>query len=123
MTADSLIKITIGFNDPDPQERDQQAQRLIAELKKVDEVDQVSPVADPNPPQGSKVIDGFLIGLLMAEVNPANAKKLLKYLGERLGGKPVELTVEGHGKKLTVKANSLEEMKAAIQAAQDFLKS
>ena len=46
---------------------------------------------------------------------------LLGFLGDRLGGKPIEFTVEGNGKKLSVKANSREELEFAIKAAQDFL--
>ncbi|BAY38699.1 hypothetical protein NIES2111_30470 [Nostoc sp. NIES-2111] len=123
MTANSNIKFTITFNDPDldAEEKDEQAQRLIAELKQIDEVDAVGRVLDPNPPEGNKALGGFLAGLLMAEVNVANAKKLMGFLGDRLGGKPIELAVEANGKKLTVKAHSREELEAAIKAAQDFI--
>lgn len=123
MTANSNIKFTITFNDPDldAEEKDEQAQRLIAELKEIDEVDTVGRVLDPNPPEGNKALGGFLAGLLMAEVNVANAKKLMGFLGDRLGGKPIELAVEANGKKLTVKAHSREELEAAIKAAQDFI--
>ncbi|WP_017655832.1 hypothetical protein [Fortiea contorta] len=123
MTADSSIKFTITFNDPDldAEEKDEQAQRLIAELKQIDEVDTVGRVLDPNPPEGNKALGGFLAGLLMAEVNIANAKKLMGFLGDRLGGKPIEIAVEANGKKLTVKAHSREELEAAIKAAQDFI--
>jgi hypothetical protein len=44
-------------------------------------------------------------------------------LGDRLGGKPIELSVEANGKKLTVKAHSRDELAAAIKAAQDFVKA
>ena len=64
-----------------------------------------------------------MVGLLAAEVSAANAKKLLGFLGDRLGGKPIEFTVEGNGKKLSVKANSREELEFAIKSAQDFLAS
>jgi hypothetical protein len=123
MTANSNIKFTITFNDPDldAEEKDEQSQRLIAELKQIDEVDAVGRVLDPNPPEGNKALGGFLAGLLMAEVNVANAKKLMGFLGDRLGGKPIELAVEANGKKLTVKAHSREELEAAIKAAQDFI--
>jgi hypothetical protein len=123
MTANPNIKFTITFNDPDldAEEKDEQAQRLIAELKQIDEVDTVGRVLDPNPPEGNKALGGFLVGLLMAEVNVANAKKLMGFLGDRLGGKPIELEVEANGKKLTVKAHSREELEAAIKAAQDFI--
>ncbi len=123
MASDSSIKFTIAFNDPDldSEELDEQAQRLVSELKQIDEVDEVNRVIDPNPPQGNKSMGGFLVGLLAAEVSAANAKKLLGFLGDRLSGKAIEFTVEGNGKKLSVKANSREELEFAIKAAQDFL--
>lgn len=123
MPDTSNIKLTIAFNDPDlnSEERDEQAQRLMAELKQMDEVDAVDRVLDPNPPAGNKAIGGMLVGLLTAQVNLANAQKLMGFLGDRLGGKPIELSVEANGKKLTVKAHSREELEAAIKAAQDFI--
>lgn len=57
----------------------------------------------------------------MAEVNVANAKKVLNFLRISLARKPIELAVEANGKKIQVKANSLEELEAAIKAAQDFI--
>ncbi|MGV0104352.1 Sugar ABC transporter permease [Nostoc sp. DSM 114160] len=122
MTANN-IKFTIAFNDADldAEERDEQVQRLITELKQIDEVDAVGRVLDPRPPEGNKALGGFLVGLLMAEVNTANAKKFMGFLGDRLGGKPIELSVKANGKKLTVKAHSREELEAAIKAAQDFI--
>ena len=123
MNDQSSIKLTIAFDDPDlePEERDEQAQRFLAELKQVDEVESVERLLDPNPPEGNKSLGGFLVGMLLAEVNPANGKKLLGFLGDRLGGKPIELSVEANGRKLTVKAHSREELEAAIKAAQEFI--
>jgi hypothetical protein len=123
MSNESTIKLAIAFNDPDlePEERDEQAQRFLAELKQVDEVESVKRLLDPNPPEGNKSLGGFLVGMLLAEVNPANGKKLLGFLGDRLGGKPIELSVEANGRKLTVKAHSREELEAAIKAAQEFI--
>lgn len=122
MTPNAAVKLTIAFNDPDaePEELDEQAKRLMAELDEMDEVE-VDRVVDPNPPEGNKALGGFLVGLLTAEVNVANAQKLMGFLGDRLGGKPIELSVEANGKKLTVKAHSQEELEVAIKAAQDFV--
>lgn len=64
---------------------------------------------------------GILVGLLTAQVNKENAQKLLGFLGDRLGNKPIELEVEDNGKKLKVKASSQAELMAAIEAAQKFL--
>jgi len=125
MSVTRSIKLTIHFNDPNlqPEEQDEQAQGLMAELNDLDEVESVGRVLDPNPPEGNKSLGGFLVGLLMAEVNIVNAKKLIGFLGDRLGGKQIELSVEANGKKLTVKAHSREELEAAIKAAQDFVAS
>jgi hypothetical protein len=123
MSNESTIKLTIAFNDPDlePEERDEQAQRFLAELKQVDEVESVERILDPHPPERNMSLGGFLVGILLAEVNPANGKKFLGFLGDRLGGKPIELSVEANGRKLTVKAHSREELEAAIKAAQEFI--
>ncbi|MBD2460129.1 hypothetical protein H6G89_03630 [Oscillatoria sp. FACHB-1407] len=117
------IKLTIAFIDPDLDldEREEQTQRFIAELKELDEINTVDRVPDPNPPEGNKAIASFLMGILTTEVNPANAAKLLGFLGDRLGNKPIELSVEGNGKKLSVKASSREELTAAIQADKEFI--
>jgi hypothetical protein len=117
MTSSPNLKLTIEFIDPE--ERDEQAQRLIAELKSLDEI--VVDRVDANLAEGTKSIGGFLVGLLTAEVSVANSKKLMGFLGDRLGGKPIEFTVEVNGKKLTAKANSREELDYAIAKANDFI--
>ncbi len=66
-------------------------------------------------------LTGFLLGLLQAEINPRNFAALASFLGDRLGGKPIELKFEANGKKLEVKANSQAELVAAIQYAQELL--
>jgi hypothetical protein len=124
MTASSNIKLTIQFTDPqlDAEERDEQAQLLIDELKDIDEIDRVDRVIDPTPPpEGSKAIGTYLVGLLMAQMNIDNAKKMFEFLRDRLGNKSIELTIEANGKKLSVKASSREEFDYAIQAAEKFM--
>lgn len=123
MKAESTIKLTFNFIDLDltSDERDEQAQRFIAELKDVDEIETVNRVLDPHPPEGNKALGGILVGLLTAEVNTENAKRVFGFLGDRLSGKVIELAVEANGKKLTVKAHSQEELAVAIKAAQEFV--
>lgn len=119
----SSLKLTINFNDPDlsPEERDEQVQRLLAELKDMDEVETAYRILDPNPPEGNKALGGFLVGLLTAKVNTTNAKAAFGFLKDRLSGKLIELEVEANGKKLKVSAHSREELEFAIKAAQDFI--
>lgn len=115
--------LTLAFIDPslDSEDREILAQRVVRELKDMDEVKTVGRVPDLNPPKGSKAFAGFLVGLLTAEVSIANSKKLLGFLGQRLSNQPIELSLEAHGKKLMVKASSQEEFAFAMQQAQVFL--
>jgi hypothetical protein len=125
MTPDSNVKFTIAFNDPnlDSDELEAQAQNLLAQMRDLDEIETVDRVLDPNPPKGNKAIGGMLVGLLTAQVNLANAQKLMGFLGDRLVNKQIELEIEANGKKLKVKASSQAELEAAIAAAQKFVSS
>ena len=123
MADECPIKLQITFNDPvlDDEEREGEVQKLLHELKQLDEVEKVDRVRDPNPPEGNKALGGFLVGMLMAEVNLANLKKFFGFLHDRLSGKIIELHIEANGKKLQVKAHSQAELTAAIAAAQQFI--
>lgn len=50
MTTNYTVKLTINFYDPDlePKKRDEQVQRLMTELKQMDEVEAVGRVLDLN---------------------------------------------------------------------------
>lgn len=125
MISTSNITLTIGFNKKllDPEECDQEALRLISELRNLNEIEKVDLVTELNPLELSKSIGSFVIGLLTAEVSPKNVDSIFRFLSNRLSGKPIELEVEKDGKKLKVIANNREELKAAIKAAQDFISS
>jgi len=121
--ADNMIALSITFNDPElnDEDLDEEAVRLLEELSDRDEIETVDRVRDPNPPEGNKSIGGFFVGMLIAEVSVANFKKLLGFLGDRLGGKPISFEVEANGKKLKVTANSREELEFAMQKAKEFI--
>jgi hypothetical protein len=123
MFENSNIKLTIAFNDPelDSDELEEQAQNLLAQMRDLDEIEIVDRVLDPNPPEGNKAVGAILVGLLTAQVNKENVQKIMGFLFERIGPKPIELEVEANGKKLKVKASSQTELAAAIEAAQKFL--
>ena len=123
MPVNSSIKLTIAFNDSDldSEELEAQAQNLLAQLRDLDEIETVDRVLDPNPPVGNKAVGAILFGLLTAQVSQANAQKVMGFLGDRLGNKPIELEVEANGKKLKAKASSQAELMAAIEAAQKFI--
>ncbi|MEM8641446.1 MAG: hypothetical protein AAGG51_21905 [Cyanobacteria bacterium P01_G01_bin.54] len=128
MTA-ADVKLTIQFIDPelDLEEREEQAQMLMAELRESEAVETVDRVPDPNPPVGSKSIGSFLVGILTAEVNAANLGKVFGFLGGFLERKPIELSVEvkklGKTKTLTLKAYGQKDLEAALKAAREFVES
>ncbi len=125
MNSSNPIALTITFIDPDltSEELDDEVVQLLGELSDRSDIESVDRVRDPNPPDGNKSVGGFLTGLLKAEVNPANALKVLGYLGDRLGNKPISFEVEGNGKKLKVSASSREELEFAIQKAKEFIEA
>ncbi|MEM6423782.1 MAG: hypothetical protein AAF722_22345 [Cyanobacteria bacterium P01_C01_bin.70] len=116
------FKFVISFDDPDfdDEEKDEEVQKLLNQMRDLEDVT-TDRVIDPNPPEGNKALGGFLVGMLMTEVNGSNAKKLLGFLGDRLSGKTISLEVEGNGKTLKVSANSRAELEAAIAQAQAFI--
>lgn len=123
--TESNVKLTIALKDSDldEEELDDITQNLLQQMCPLDEVERVDRVLDPNPPEGNKALGGFLVGMLTAEVNPANIKALMGFLSDRLGGKQIEMEVEANGKKLKVKASSQKELSAALETAQQFLAS
>jgi len=121
----SNVNVVIAFTDPamDVEEREAEAQNLLDQMQELEEVEDVDRILDPNPPEGNKALGGFLIGMLTAEVNPANVKRIMGFLGDRLSGKTIEMEVEANGRKLKVKASSQAELISAIEAAQKFIAS
>ena len=123
MIENSSIKFTISFNDPalDSEELECETQNLLTQMRELDEIETVDRVLDPHPPSGNKSVGAVLVGLLTAEISRENARKLLGFLSERLGNKPIELEVEANGKKIKIKASSREELEAALSVAQKFV--
>lgn len=125
MASTSNVQVTIALSDPDLDDQELQAEveKLLPQLREVDGVE-ADLVAVEQAPPGSKALGGFLLGLLTAEVNPANIKALFRFLGDRLGGKPIEMTLKAaDGRELSIKASSQEEFDFAYHKAQEFLKS
>ena len=117
------IHVTIALKSPDLDDEELQdsMENLLPQLREVDGVEQANLVAVEEIPEGAKSVGGFLIGMLKAEVNPANAKALFSFLVDRLSGKTIEMEVEANGKKLKVRVNNQAELMTAIQAACEFV--
>ena len=125
MAGESVVTLTIAFNDPDQdiEEIDEDIRQLLGQLSELDEVEVASRVIDRKPPKGNKAIGGFLVGLLTTEVRKENLKKVFAFLSERLGSKPIKLKVKApDGREIELEASSQQEFDFAYQRAQDFLK-
>ncbi len=117
MSSTFPITLIINFNDPDldRDERAESVNRLLKQLVDIDDVE-AERVVDPNPPQGNKAGGGFLLGLLKAQVNVENLKKVAGVLNTRLTGQTIEIEAESNGKKFKVKVGNQGDLNAAMKA-------
>ena len=126
MTEQANVQVTVAIQDSDLDEEELQAsiEKLLPQIREVDGIERADLVADEAVPKDSKAFGGFLMGMLTAEVNPANIKKLMIFLSDRLGGKQIEMALKTpDGRELNLKASSQAEFEFAFQKAQEFLKS
>lgn len=123
MINSTYLNLTITIEDPDldDEEKDLEARRLLAELKSMDEVEQVSLAASRNETENAKsgVVE-TLIGILTAEISAKNIKAVLERL-EVYSKRSIEMEIEGNGRKLKLKVNSQRDLEKAIEAAQKFV--
>jgi len=123
MTDDYTIQFTFAIDDPelDDDRRLKIASKLLRELRDLDEVEKVDRAEDFNPEAGSKPGFATLIGVLTAQVSIKNIKTFLAFLGDRLGDKPIELTVKVGDKEVSIKAKSRQELLESEKIAKDLL--
>ncbi|MDF5711238.1 MAG: hypothetical protein PUP90_27090 [Nostoc sp. S4] len=126
MADTSDIKLTITFidQDLDAEEKDQEAKKLLTQMKELDEVEEVNRVAEIDVPEGSKSITGYVVGQVIAFVKSESVKQVWGFLTDRLGNKPIEIELEvtKDSKKVKVKASSRKELEAAVNAIEEITK-
>jgi hypothetical protein len=122
MTDNRTIQFTFAVDDPelDDERKDKIARQLLPELRNLDEVVKADRAEDINPEAGSK---GFatLVGVLTAEVSIKNIKGFLSFLSDRLGDKPIEISVKVGDKEVSIKAKSRQELLESEKIAKDLL--
>lgn len=125
MADTSDVKLTITFTDPDldAEEKDEEVQKLLAQMKDLDEVEAVDRVVNSNAPEGSKSVTGWVVAQLISFVKPENVKQVWGFLSDRLGNKTIEVEAEANGKKIKIKASSREELDAAVKAIQELVET
>ncbi len=124
MSELSNLQLTIDFDDPNwnEQQKAEIIRNLQQEMREMEGF-----VAEPEDVELKRnirpqAIGSFLTGILMAEVNPANIKRLLSFLSERLGNKAIKLRLKTpDGRELEVEASSKEEFEYIIAQAERFI--
>ncbi len=125
MADTSDVKLTITFTDPDldAEEKDEEVQKLLAQMKDLDEVEAVDRVINSNAPEGSKSVTGWVVAQLITFAKPENVKQVWGFLSDRLANKTIELEAEANGKKIKIKASSRQELEAAVKAIQELVET
>ncbi|MBE9211009.1 hypothetical protein IQ244_31865 [Nostoc sp. LEGE 06077] len=123
MTEEPTIQFTFAVDGPelDDERRQKIANKLLREIRDLDEVEKADRVEDLNPEAGSKPGFATLIGFLTAEVSMKNMKSFLSFLGDRLGDKPSKITVKVGDKEVTIEAKSRQELLESERVAKDLL--
>ncbi len=123
MAEESIIQFTFAIDDPEMEEERRQkiAQKLLGELKNLDEVERAERVENLNPESGSKPGLTTLIGVLRAKVKFKNIKDVLGFVGERLGDKPITVNVKVGQKEVNIKAKSRKELLEGERVAKELL--
>jgi hypothetical protein len=124
MAAQTNVQVKISLIELglDDEELQAAVANLRSQLEEVDGVEAANLVPVEDAPKNSKALGGWLLGLLNAEVNPANITKLFQFLGDRFGNKPIKIGVKApDGRELNIEASSREEFEFALQKAQEFL--
>jgi hypothetical protein len=125
MTGEPIIKFTFAVCDPElDDERCQKlANKLLREIRDLDEVEKADRTEDLNPEAGSKALFTTLIGVLTAEVSMKNVKSFLSFLGDRLGDKPIKISVKvgDKEKEVNIEAQSRKELLESERVAKNLL--
>ena len=121
MTESIKLRFTFAVDDPDLDEEEQQsiATKLLRQLKKLDEVENVTKAEDINPEQGHRGLD-TLLNIIKAEVSLENIKNVFTILRDRLDN-PVTIIIESENGRIEYKGKShqLPEVKTFITAILD----
>lgn len=86
MSDEGTIQFTFGLDEPEleDEQRLKFAQRLLRELRNLDEVEKADRTEDLTPEVGGKPGFATLIGSITALVHVKNIKAFFGFLGDRL---------------------------------------
>ncbi len=123
MTDARTVQLTFAVNDPELNDEERQviAQKLLHQLKQLDEVEKVGRAEDSNLEEGSRSVLATLVGVLTAEVSVENVKKVLGFVGDRIPNKPIIIKVKVGEQEVEIEAKSRKELEEAEKVANNLL--
>ena len=117
-----IIQFTFELDDAEleDEERLKFAQKLLPELRNLDEVEKADRAEEFTSEAGSKPGISTLIGTLTAQVSFKNIKGFLGFLGDRLQDKPIKIHVKVGDRETTIEAKSRKELLEAERVTKEI---
>ncbi|MEG4970462.1 hypothetical protein QUB11_28010 [Microcoleus sp. B6-A1] len=126
MTNESTVQFIIDLTTTglEEEELNRLTVTLLQQMKDLDEFEKVNRVAveDEDIPKDAKSIEGFIVGMLMAEVNSQNIISAISWVHRRLSGKTLKFTIKTpQGTEISLEGSTLKDIEALMQKAEKFL--
>ena len=123
MTDIPTIQLTFAVNDSELEDADRQeiAQKLLRQLKQLDEVEKVSRAEDSNREEGSRSVLATMVGVLTADVSVENIKKVLSFISDRIPDKPILIKVKVGDQEVEINAKTRKELEEAERVASNLI--
>ena len=120
---EKMIQFTFGLDAPEleDEERLKFSQKLLRELRNLDEVERAERTEDLAPEAGSKPGFATLIGTLTAQVSFNNFLGFLGFLGDRLEDKPIKGSIAVGNNKIEFEVTSRQELAAFEKTALNLI--
>jgi hypothetical protein len=124
ISSNVKLIITLADSSLDAEQLDEQARNLMQEMKEMEEVENVSLAESTDVPPRAKSIVESIWGVLNTEIPIKNVEKIMTFLHNRIGSKPIKMTVKtSDGKEIHLEAVGQKDFEYLMQKTQDFLKN
>ena len=111
-----FIDLNTAGLDLDRADLEQLSQNLAQELQDGNLVEAAQLARESDLPDGAKSgAAAFLMGILTAQVNGENLKKLVDFLGNRFYGTKLTFSYERNGQKVSIDYRTSEELQQRLQ--------
>ncbi len=112
MSDEETIQFTFGLDQPEleDEQRLKFAQKLLRELRDLDEVEKADRTEDLTPEAGSKPGFATVIGSVTAIIPVKYIRAFLDFLGDRLQDKPIKGSIKVGDNKIEFEVKSRQEL-------------